>query len=610
MQSASFLCSVGIHLLVLLVLLFVLAPADYGGMGISTLVVRFDESIAEEELSVFEVTSSELLSSAGESPSLSPATISVASVLKGIGPHMAAEKAGGASSARGTFFGIEAGGHEFVYVVDTSRSMKGRRYGRATDELMRSVDQLGPHQSFYVLLFSSGVTQMFGQTELTPTPVIANRENKRRLREWLETSYDGGSTDPRKALRIALRMRPSAIFMLSDGEFNGYEQQKEQNLLGGNSDAFSIVASDPIKTPIHSIAFEDRSSRKNMKRLAEMTHGDFRFVPLENGIDPAVALSQARTAMDEGRLDETQTLLNKAVANFESEDASEVPALKIQIGAILRQLAEKGLEESDLQPVRFALSESVRADEKAELIGETQAWLANALLVSFENPNMPDERKRMLRFFTKFHGEFPEAPTAKKTRASLAVALRDSAAKLQKDGQLVPAIRDLEYVISTLPETRVTDECIAEHERIGNELLRQASEQPDSLGAARFICKLMSDLEGTNLRSKIVPALEAQTRSVLVAARDASLDQDAATRNKIFQELNEAFGEVPLLETAKLKLAKDERSAQVVMRHAFQLERSSPRAAIAKYRTLMNNYPDTVAARTAKERLRYVGIQY
>lgn len=608
-QSASFLCSVGIHLIVLLVLLFVLAPADYGGMGMSTLIARFDDSIEQEELSVFEVSSSDLLASAGESNSEFVATPSISATLAGYSSQRTSAKSGSASSARGTFFGIEAGGHEFVYVVDTSRSMNGRRYTRATDELMRSVEQLETHQSFYVLLFSSGVTQMFGQSDLTPMPVSATSENKQRLRKWLKTSYDGGSTDPRKALQIALRMRPSAIFMLSDGEFNGYQRQKEQGLLGGNSDAFSIVASAPIKTPIHSIAFEDRSSRNNMKRLAEMTYGEFRFVPMENGIDPAVALQQARTAMGEGKIDETQTLLKKAVANIEVEDAAQVPTLKIQIGATLRQLAEKGLEENDLQPVRFALSESVRMDEKAELVGDTQAWLADVLLARLESEQINSDDSKLLTFFTRLHDDFPEAQLAKTTRPRLGSALYESTATHCQNGEYGSAINNLEYVLQRLPDTKVAQRCEAEHDRIGDELLQVAMDQPDSLEATRFLGRQLSGLEYSIMSSKIESALGKLIRKILVEARDAGLEKDFATRNKILQELDRSLGSHVTLNNARIALAKDERAANTMLRNAFQLERSGNRTAITRYRALLNRYPDTLAARTAKERLRYVGIQ-
>ena len=55
----------------------------------------------------------------------------------------------------GSFFGINASGQKFVYVIDKSGSMKGRRYERATGELMASVERLNDSQYFYVMMFSS-----------------------------------------------------------------------------------------------------------------------------------------------------------------------------------------------------------------------------------------------------------------------------------------------------------------------------------------------------------------------------------------------------------------------------------------------------------------------
>jgi hypothetical protein len=85
-------------------------------------------------------------------------------------------------------------------------------------------------------------------------------------------------TDPRKALEIGLALKPSAMFFLSDGEFNKPNRSK---FFGDDTtEAEDVIeASDPTAIPIHTVAFEDRSCEARMNGIATMTHGQHRFVP-------------------------------------------------------------------------------------------------------------------------------------------------------------------------------------------------------------------------------------------------------------------------------------------------------------------------------------------
>src|SRR5689334_3254696 len=59
------------------------------------------------------------------------------------------------------FFGTEARGNRFVFVVDNSSSMKGGRLEMAVAELRRTIDALSPKQSFYVIFVSDQTYPMF-----------------------------------------------------------------------------------------------------------------------------------------------------------------------------------------------------------------------------------------------------------------------------------------------------------------------------------------------------------------------------------------------------------------------------------------------------------------
>ena len=202
---------------------------------------------------------------------------------KGTGKnHVTAGTTAGANGGQGqaSFFGMQASGDRFVYVLDVSGSMnqgKGRRLRRAVNELLRSIDQLREDQMFYVLLFASSTRQMFDEGSLTPTMLPATKENKERIRDWISQIKATGATHPQRALHVGLNLSPSAVFFLSDGKFN---KPKATDFFGGEAlDAKTVVErSNPANIPVHSIAFEEPASRRNMNEISKMTGGEFRFV--------------------------------------------------------------------------------------------------------------------------------------------------------------------------------------------------------------------------------------------------------------------------------------------------------------------------------------------
>jgi hypothetical protein len=192
---------------------------------------------------------------------------------------------GDSGTGRGTaeFFGITAYGTKFVYILDMSTSMSKRgRYGytrfqSAAFELMRSLDKLALPQDFHVILFSYQTRLMFDGRSRIPRMLPATPNNKQRMRRWLSTIRVAPGTDPRLGLIAALRMKPDAIFLLTDGEFNG--RRKNLVRLPGNPTVEEIVAaSDGLLVPIHTIAFADKGNRDRLQQLSAATGGRHRFV--------------------------------------------------------------------------------------------------------------------------------------------------------------------------------------------------------------------------------------------------------------------------------------------------------------------------------------------
>lgn len=199
----------------------------------------------------------------------------------GDGSSTASRNGHSGGAGQTSFFGTVARGNSFVYILDVSPSMNarhGKRLERAVLELLNSLDQLSEKQRFFVIVFGWGTRMMFDNETLIPRPIPASMENKRRLRDWLAQIQTISGTDPRKALEIALALKPSAMFFLSDGEFNKPNHTK----FFGDETAEAedvIEASDPKAIPIHTVAFEDRACEARMNGIAALTNGQHRFVP-------------------------------------------------------------------------------------------------------------------------------------------------------------------------------------------------------------------------------------------------------------------------------------------------------------------------------------------
>lgn len=117
-----------------------------------------------------------------------------------------------------TFFGSKVKGSRFVFVVDNSNSMSRGRLETAMHELMLSVSKMEKNQRFFVIFFSDAAYPMFH-----PKPardmVPATGENKRKLEYWLPKVQMCLRTQGSDAVKMAIAMRPDAIYILGDGAF-------------------------------------------------------------------------------------------------------------------------------------------------------------------------------------------------------------------------------------------------------------------------------------------------------------------------------------------------------------------------------------------------------
>lgn len=172
----------------------------------------------------------------------------------------------GGTGGGATFFGVEAQGSRFAYVLDVSGSMQGERMKALKIEVGESIQGLRDHMSFYFVLFSSDAADLGGRNKWT----LATVAGKRWATDAMNAVDPAGGTQPWSGLERALQMRPApdAIFFMTDGEFDP-----------GVVDLVAMRNRGAKKIPINTIAFGDGSAQEIMQKIARDSGGTYRYVP-------------------------------------------------------------------------------------------------------------------------------------------------------------------------------------------------------------------------------------------------------------------------------------------------------------------------------------------
>jgi hypothetical protein len=173
------------------------------------------------------------------------------------------------------FFGVQGSGNRFVYVVDCSRSMFGEKWNRVRQELIRSLDELQPEQSFYIILFDGQSHPMFGPSDYAKDMLPATTDNIARARRWVSGYQLGANTSPLASVTHAMKLKPHAVFLLTDGEFADSTAQ----WLRDHNRIMRIDEKPRIRTPVHTIGIFNKKSQRLLKRIARENNGQFQFIP-------------------------------------------------------------------------------------------------------------------------------------------------------------------------------------------------------------------------------------------------------------------------------------------------------------------------------------------
>ncbi len=174
---------------------------------------------------------------------------------------------GATSSA--SFFGVEASGSRFSYIVDVSGSMQGERIKALQRALVNSVNGLLEHTHFSIFLYSQDALALTG-TRWLP----ANRRHKYATVEQIRAIRASGGTNPLPAFQLAFAMKPKpdAVYFMTDGQFSEDVAEQIAATVGGMNRA------EGRRTPIHCISFITRDSEPLMRRIARQSGGTYTHV--------------------------------------------------------------------------------------------------------------------------------------------------------------------------------------------------------------------------------------------------------------------------------------------------------------------------------------------
>ena len=237
--------------------------------------------------------------------------------LAGAGAGAGSGSGGGGRGSAVSFFGVSDMATRVAIVMDVSDTMFDRQPGKFSavkEEAAKLVQGLGINTLFNIIIYEGGSVAMF------PDMQPATDANKQKAAEWIQRVdggrdkrgmsyrgayskmgtglYEGGGTRTDTAMKQALSMRPSTIFLITDGEMSrrggpGGDTQGDKDKGGGNIDErelLSIIAEGqkPLETParIHVIHFLTKAARdeeeKTLRGVARRNDGRFRQVKAED----------------------------------------------------------------------------------------------------------------------------------------------------------------------------------------------------------------------------------------------------------------------------------------------------------------------------------------
>ncbi len=507
-----------------------------------------------------------------------------------------------AAKGKSRFFGIDASGDSFVYVVDRSSSMTGRRFYRAVEELIASIESLQPNQSFHVILFAQGRLSMFNQSLVSAQLMPATESNKQEFIRWLRRVGTAGGTIPDSSIELAIKLQPSAIFLLSDGEFTGpgYSRRTPH---GGARQTLRLVEQSGRQIPIHTIAFEDPKSCRNLQQIAEITAGSYRFIERPGDMQKQMLRQVDRLLVDTPSRDRGFDLQRLSL-EFASQSTDE--GRKLFVERICADI-EHSLPASDetqaaikqpfeIEQTLLYLECLVRNDSKRVHSKPMQVRLIDELVSGL---NQGDDIK-LLERICQHAARWPASPASRYAIE----ALTDSFRRIES---LKCASKCLLDIRRNHGDTKAMD---AIQNRFDS-LLAGATSRADDLLREGNPLKALEELiqvrQGDDIGAAgvmIDQRIAQLTLDQLCIAKQAQIANNRALRDSITSTLDSLFLSSPMiLRQTETKLLQREINARRIMRQAKEILYRRPKDAEKDIRTIIDEYPETITAAHARQML-------
>jgi len=154
-------------------------------------------------------------------------------------------------------------GNRFIFIIDKSGSMKGGRFAAAQNALIQSLRRLRPGKSFFLFMYDDKSEQFPSRRWLT-----ASNSDKNAAIRWIQQASTGGGTNPLDYMKNAFGMKPSTIWLLSDGKFtdeNGVVQLIR-----------SLNRNKAVR--VNTMALVDDVGGKILQQIAAENRGAYRFI--------------------------------------------------------------------------------------------------------------------------------------------------------------------------------------------------------------------------------------------------------------------------------------------------------------------------------------------
>lgn len=180
---------------------------------------------------------------------------------------------GGSGQFSGTaqFFGIEAQGSRFAFIVDVSGSMQGERIASLKRALADSVIGLLEHSYFVIIPFSSDAVPLMGTRWIT-----ASDRQKQSALSAISALTPSGGTNPIPAFEMVFDMkpRPDAIYFMTDGQLSAELEDRIVAVVD------RMNRSGDRRSQIHCISFlvRDRQTESLMRRIARLSGGSYTHI--------------------------------------------------------------------------------------------------------------------------------------------------------------------------------------------------------------------------------------------------------------------------------------------------------------------------------------------